>query len=379
MAEDHAADRAAGEVVFSSDGLPPPLVVPAIKTAEKSGEDGDMNVLDTGGDTPAGIAFEVFSGKVYKVPGGTGSLRGTTTASMAETPAQRLARLQQEVAELEQDLSGATTAGAEKGDEGTPAFLEMVSDLKKRLETQAGVAASFKNQEEMTRSIQQHLQEWETKKAASTTKASDSANDAGVTYELYGGVPFPAASGASNSAAPSLEERLLQIESLVGAGNASTATNKNKNESLLKRLEEMEQFMTRLDPKTLEQAAAKAKVIRSDLEAASKARNKLASAATFRKEDAQTISALYDQMTQLEGLSDHLPALVARLQQLASLHAQSSGFAVRLSQSEKEVVQLQAVLKQMEGAVAKAEEGMTANVATIEKNMQQLDERMKKL
>ena len=356
MAEEHAADEAAGEVIYSSDGLPPFTVPKARNSVAEKADDGGMTILDTEGGN-ATQSFEVFSGKVYSVKSSVGSSGATATKS--ETPAERLARLQQEVAELEQDLSsGATT-------EESPAVLELLTDLKNRLQVQAGVASSAKNQAEMTLSIQQHLQEWEAKKGNAAAPAAGK-DEAGIVYELYGGVGVPSA-----SAAPSLEERLLQVESLVGSSTGK--------ESLLKRLEAMESFMKNLDAKGLEQASAKAKVIRSDLEAASKARNKLASAATFRKEDAKTISSLYDQMTSLEGLSDHLPALVARLQQLATLHAQSSTFSVRLTQSEKEVVQLQALVKELEETITKVETGMVENVKVIEKNMQQLDERMKKL
>lgn len=353
MAEEHAADEAAGEVIYSSDGIPP-VSIPKRYSIAEIGDDADMATLDTEGGS-ATRAFEVFSGKIYPVK----TPAAGPSSAKSETPAERLARLQQEVAELEQDLSSGAAS------EESPAVMEMVTDLKNRLQTQAGAAVSAKNQAEMTRSIQQHLQEWEAKKGKAPASAGGKA-EAGVVYELYGGVGVPAA-----SAAPSLEERLLRVESLVGSSSAK--------QSLLKRLEEMETFMKTLDAKGLEQASAKAKVIRSDLEAASKARNKLASAATFRKEDAKTIAALYDQMTQLEGLSGHLPALVARLQQLATLHAQSSTFSVRLTQSEKEVVQLQALVKQLEETVTKVETGMVENVEVIEKNMQQLDERIKKL
>ena len=383
--EDHAADRAAGEVVYSSEGLPP-VITPIPRVTKSPEERGDMNVLDAGGNgnnpSTADQAFEVFSGKIYPVLSGGGAAAAAGVGrSFSETTTQRLARLQREVAELEQDLTSDWTTKAVEvggGDGGHAAgIMDMVSALKMRIEAQVGVAASAKNQEEMTRSIQHHLQEWETKKTSSaagaTASETGSSSEAAVVYELYGGVGV---SNAATSSAPSWEERMLQVESIVGAGGSSASKN---NQSLLSRLEEMEGFLKQLDPKALEQASARAKVIRSDLEAASKARNKLASAATFRKEDAKTISTLHDQMTQLEGLSGHLPALVARLQQLASLHAQSSSFSVRLAQNEKQVVQLQTLLKQLEGSVTKVEAGMVENVIIIDKNMQQLDERMKKL
>jgi len=390
MAED--ADRAAGEVIFSSDGLPPVAVVPPtlpeITTTtddDNNNNNDDMTVLDTGNSisTP-GQAFEVFSGKLYPVTTNNNNYNNNNAGSvrakmglLSETPAQRLARLQQEVGEMEQDLTSASAAPSkeEAGERGevSDSFLKMLSDLKSRIQTQAGVVASAKNQEEMTLSIQQHLKTWNEHKKGSSKGGGgddDKTAEAGVVYELYGGVGVPNASSV-----PSYEERLLQVERLLG----STTSQNNNQTSLLARLEEMETQLSTLDPKALEQASAKAKVIRSDLEAASKARNKLASAATFRKEDAKTISDLWDQMTQLEGLSGHLPALVARLQQLASLHAQSSSFAVRLTQSEKEVTQLQTLLKELDASVSKVETGMVENVKVIEKNMQELDERMKKL
>ena len=370
--EEHAADRAAGEVVYSSDGLPP--VAAAIPHIPPVVDDPDRTVLDTGGDVTH--AFEVFSGKVYPVTTttGGGGVRGPSSSSLllSETPAQRLARLQQEVTELEQDLTTTTASSttATAAEDGSAEFLTMIATLQTRLSAQAGVAAATKTQQDLTRAIQQHLQDWQANKNASSSATKTEPSEAGVVYELYGGVP------TGTSSEPSWEERMLQVERLVGAGgNSSSST----SPSLLGRLEEMETFLKQLDPKALEQASARAKVIRSDLEAASKARNKLASAATVRKEDAQTISALYDQMTQLEGLSSHLPALVARLQQLASLHAQSSSFAVRLTQSEQQVVELQTLVQQLDASVTKVEAGMVANVATMDKNLQQLDERMNKL
>jgi Dynamitin len=358
MTDEHAADEAAGEVIFSSDGLPPIAIAPPkrLSTLEKV-DDGDMSMLDSG-NTTAAAAFEIFSGKVYPivnqnvVPTVGGIIK-------SETLTQRLARLQQEAAELEQDLAlPVNAAGPEEA--GGPALMGVVAALQQKLKSQAEVLLSAKNQEALTRSIQQHLQEWEASKNQSTPSQAE------------------AAAGTPMSISPDLEQRLLQVEKLVGDATSAKSTGTSGG-SLLARLEEMETFLKALDPKGLEQASAKAKVIRSDLEAASKARNKLASAATFRKEDAKTIAALHDQMSQLEGLSGHLPALVARLQQLANLHAQSSTFAVRLTQSEKEVVQLQTIMKQLEETVTKVESGMANNVKVIEKNMQELDVRIKKL
>jgi Dynamitin len=384
MTEEHAADEAAGEVIFSSDGLPPvarsmaPRTLDATKK-KKAADDGDMTILDSG-NTTAEAAFEIFSGKVYPLRNNLmmSPMGGMSSTTKVESLTQRLARLQQETAELEQDLAlpvNNNNSGPEE-EAGGPALMTIVTTLQQTLKRQEELLSLAKNQEALTRSMQQHSQEWETSKNKTQLTSSSQQQQA----EAAAGVVTTINNTISSS---DLQQRLLQVEKLVG--DATTMAN-NKSSggtsyggSLLARLEEMETFLKALDPKGLEQASAKAKVIRSDLEAASKARSKLTSAATFRKEDAKTIAALYDQMSQLEGLSGHLPALVARLQQLANLHAQSSTFAVRLTQSEKEVVQLQTVMKQLEETVTKVESGMTNNVKVIEKNMQELDERIKKL
>jgi hypothetical protein len=88
----------------------------------------------------------------------------------------------------------------------------------------------------------------------------------------------------------------------------------------------------------MEQTAKKAKVIRADLEAASKAGNKLT--ATYKKEDSKMILQLHQQMTELEGLSGYLPSLANRLQQLVGLHVQASTFLTRLETLECSANQL---------------------------------------
>jgi predicted transcriptional regulator len=118
-------------------------------------------------------------------------------------------------------------------------------------------------------------------------------------------------------------------------------------------------------------------VIRADLEAASKARTKLSSAAVSAN-DAKTISELHTQLKQLEGIGHFLPSLSGRLQQLATLHSQSATFANRLSGVEQELPKLQATLQQLQKSLASAEEGMLANLKTVENNMTLLESKMNK-
>jgi chromosome segregation ATPase len=139
----------------------------------------------------------------------------------------------------------------------------------------------------------------------------------------------------------------------------------------------MEALVKTVDPTVLELTATKAKVIRADLEAASKARNKLT--ATYKKEDSKMIQQLHQQMVELEGLSGYLPSLVERLQQLAGLHVQASTFATRLKSMEGDANQLGATVSNLETTLTALQANMVANMQTMEQNMKQLDEKLNKL
>merc|ERR1712194_381206 len=143
--------------------------------------------------------------------------------------------------------------------------------------------------------------------------------------------------------------------------------------SLLHRLEDMESLVATVDSASLEKTSTKAKVIRADLEAASKARNKLT--ATYKKEDSKMIQQLYQQMIDLEGLGSYLPSLVERLQQLSSLHQQASTFGTRLQELERGATQVEASVGQLEDGMATLQTTMIQNIASMESNMLKLDEK----
>ena len=214
MPKEHAADRAAGEVVYSSEGLPT-VVAPTPKAINRSADErGDMNVLDAGGknNAPATAeqAFEVFSGKVYPISVGRAGGAVRTGGPNSESTAQRLSRLQREVDELEQDLMSDLDypkAAAGEGGDKVHGLLDLVSSLKTQINMQAGVAAASKDLAEMNLSIQQHLREWKEQKsnveAGGDIDSKAELADSGVVYELYGrGVVSLAATTSSTSTYP---------------------------------------------------------------------------------------------------------------------------------------------------------------------------------
>lgn len=347
------ADEAGGEEIFSSDGLSPVAVTKA-PTISQAATDGET-ILDSDDFAPE-TAFEVFQGKVYSTQGVN---RFAPKPKEDETPLEKLARLSTEVAELEAQLK---TTASTSGKDFDEQLVALASDLSTRLNT---ASSNRMEHDDLTRLMRQQLDSIKNKDGAPPSAAAAAANagKTGVVFELYGSASNPTTT---------MESRLVQLERLLGSSQNTVTHN-----SLVSRLEELESLVQTVDPTILEATATKAKVIRADLEAASKAKNKLT--ATYKKEDSKMIQQLHQQMVELEGLSGYLPSLVERLQQLSGLHVQASSFSSRLGQVEKSANQIGSTLSVLEESLDKVQTNMVENVQSMERNMKALDERLNKL
>ena len=349
-----AADEAAGEEIFSSDGRDPPIVTspPPLKTAPEDAEDGDKALLETTGMS-AEEAFEVFAGKIYPIKSASAKMT-TTTRSGTETPWQRLARLQREAEELEKDL--ALTADGSSTE--TTSLLDAVRELQGRLTQPATVTASSSTiwQERLTQQV-----------------ADSTASLTGITSvgSMEGGSVAAASSSTDAAANVDWEARVRKLEKLVGTG-----VGMHESHSLLERLTVLEQAASKLSEKDLEVAMKKAKVIRQDLEAASKARNKLISSRDANAESSKTIAALHDQMIQLQGLTQLLPALAQRLQALATQHSQATMWTQRLAATEQQAGQLQTATVKIDDSLKQLEESLKATADQMTENMKALDAKL---
>jgi hypothetical protein len=199
-----AADEAGGETIFSSDGMAP-LPVPKVPVVASSENFFDNSaILDT--DT------RLVDPSV------------SVTASIgAESPQNRLVRLQKEVQQLSRELPN------------NPDVMKLAQTLSTRLLTSNN---NNNAADELVRAVlhQKRQQEQE-----------DVPGKDGLVYELYGGsAPAPPSS---------MEERLLQMERLVGSSTTTT-------ESLVQRMEHAENLVKRVDAKALDEAATRAKIIR---------------------------------------------------------------------------------------------------------------------
>jgi myosin heavy subunit len=335
---EHAADEAAGEVIFSSDGLEPPILTsPPPLPPPSNQNDDDKAVLETTGIS-ADQAFEVFAGKMYATQP---SSSATTTSRSLETPWQRLARLEREVQELQADL----TAGDDN----------------------AGAAVT-----QAVRALQERLSHTTITSSAVQERLSQQLADSAVSL-TGGGSPTKTVAAAAQ-AAPEIDwdGRLRQLEKLIGTGGLSDS------HSLLERLATMEGSIAKMTDKDLEASWKKAKVIRQDLEAASKARNKLLASRDANAESSKSIADLHDQMTQLQGMSRLLPVLVTRLQALATQHAQATTWSQRLAATEQQAVQLQTATTKLDASLVQLEGSLQTSVQQMEDNMKALDAKLAK-
>lgn len=342
------ADEAGGEVVFSSDGLSAATVAKPPPVPQSSGE--GETVLDSDDLTPE-MAFEVFQGKVYSAQSVN---KFAPKPKEDETPLERLGRLSTEVAELETQLK---TTASTSGKDFDEQLVGLASDLKTRLET---ASSNKMEHDDLTRLMKQQLQSLKESPKTSVTRPGTST---GVVYELYGN---------ANNPTSAMESRIVKLERLLGSSQ-----NRVTHNSLVSRLEELESLIQTVDPTILESTATKAKVIRADLEAASKAKNKLT--ATYKREDSKMIQQLHQQMVELEGLSGYLPSLVERLQQLSGLHVQTSSFSSRLAEVEKSAHQIGSTLSVLETTLDQVQTNVVENVQTMGTNMASLDERLNAL
>jgi Dynamitin len=325
----HDADQAGGakEVVYSSDGAEQtPIEFPVMRK--------DEDLVDSAIMT-AEQAFEVFAGKLYVANPYSTRQDTTEQEESKESPLQRLGRLKRELEELEKDC-------ASKDDSNL--LQDQLAQLQGQLQRLS--MTQLKQQESLTATIQASITGLNASEKAEVAQ-NCSSSTVGVKTEL--------------------EERVNRLETALGWASGTS--------SMLDRLEALESMQSKLDDKKLDLLQKRCKVIRQDLEAAAKARNKLVSS-TSSAEDSKTIAALYDQLHQLQGMSQHLPALSARLQALAHQHVDAATRAARFQAVEQVTANLQQQVQSMETALTALDASMQQNAAAMLENMKVLEERM---
>jgi hypothetical protein len=179
-----------------------------------------------------------------------------------------------------------------------------------------------------------------------------------------------------------VEALLVRLERAVGCMNDEDPAGRG----LVERIRALEESLGVLSESKLEATRAKVKVIRQDLEAASKAKNKLLGGGTGGAgadragADPKVIGELYDALQQVSPMQSLLPVLAQRLEALQGQHQQMATWSSRLAGLEAAAKLLEAALKSAESSASRLEENWRSSVAPrLEANLKALDERLQRL
>ena len=440
---EHSADEAGGEAIFTSDGLPSlsaPLPPPSSNSSNVVGI-GTSAAADTDNNDIANnnndaiisveavdqrVAFDTFQdagtgwmGLSHPTKNNVTSVGPSGSGSSGvvgwEDPRRKLFQLKSEIDLLEKTLLEQQKRQVEEEDDESGENEELRSatlELKSKL-TSLGLVndASLSNmlrdrQVDLSMLITKDIEKFNTttdhggnlskdmeilsikgeegKEDVATTKKRNK-----IVYELYRDTTTTTTISttlSSSSREIMLEERLRKLELALGCSSTGAGgVDGSFDKSILERIEQAEKLTQQVDIQSMDKLAAKAKVIRADLEAAARAKTKLSSkssssnaAATAsgqqQKEDAQMISRLHTQLLELDGISSYLPQLTIRLVELSNLHASASNFASRLTAAETAVNRCEGMLVNVEGTLNTMEGGWKSNMDVIERNVRRLDE-----
>ena len=385
--EEHYHEKDNDLQILCSDGLPR-LSLPPAPTSTRSVDNDDV-INESSMDLPA--AYEALTrprpskdGMVRNQNHPIGSNVGTSVSSSYpnshnhknETPMAKFMRLKQEVAELEMDFISGSKSMLNSKEDGVleQEMGKMVHSLMNRLDVLGY------HQDHDGAKYQRHQQQ-QLMEVLQSALAASSVSQTRLNQQQQENEPH--VNQQYTLSLSQLEERVARIEASVGSSAGSVPSSSS---SIAHRLGEVEKSLNQIaqvDQQMLDRAAARAKVIKADLEAAVKAKSKLLSSSSSNSmsqnvsaEDTKMIAYLHDQMTQLSEVSLQLPVMAQRLNLLSSLHIQAASFANRLTAAEQTSTQVQKLLKNVEASLDRVESGTKSNLELINSNMKLLDERM---
>jgi len=268
--QEHTAETAAGESIYSSDGLPlvtKPVAPPSSNANTTSTTDNNFDEYDTGPTMDPIHAFEMFHGRIFDTRGIGNIKQYKRSVHDEESPLEKIARLTAELADLEtewaakypKDLHTATTD-----------VHEMATDLAGRLSTLASSNLQ-KHRQALTAVVSGEISKLVS--SSSVTPAITSPNSkavatkkttTGVIHNRYESSQkledslVATDDGTSNNTnnLKALVERIGRIEHFIGRSI------RMNDKTVLERLQRLEEKLQKVDNKTLQAAAARAKVVR---------------------------------------------------------------------------------------------------------------------
>jgi Dynamitin len=334
----HDADHAGGgkEVVYSSDGADlPPMSFP-IKTKHSEIDESEL--------IPPEQAFQIFANKLYTTNPYNKNLVKESIAGSDESPLVRLERLKSELETLEMECSSKSDFGL---------FQDQLLKIKGQLHSLS--SSHMQNQTGLSTTIDASVAAINAPHIVDTTTLST------------------VSSNVASENSSRLIVRINRLEKVLGSETGDQT-------SLIGRVNNLENLLSKLDDKKLDLLQKRSKVIRQDLEAAAKARNKLSSSSNSglsSSDDSKIIATLYDGLQNLQGMSEHLPILSARLQALAHQHADAATRTARFKAVEQMTTDLSKKVQSIDTALSSLDKSMKENTTVMYENVNALEERMK--
>ncbi|KZO93415.1 hypothetical protein CALVIDRAFT_566644 [Calocera viscosa TUFC12733] len=310
------------------------------------------------------------------------------TFELEETPLQRFARLQQELADLEEHVSKRSLskgkARLENGDSEGLAEGGMMHSLLELRERLGKLEGGGELQEEEEEHIDIDEQGEATKTNGDAHPAEGHDRRASTSSEK-GSVDFVA-----------LDRRLFQIESLLGSNTISSSEpHPPPLVPTITRLSSQISLLTQ--PRHMDGLSRRLKTLLSDLERYDQHVHPSQQApaanpgwptgrsrqptgpAQEEKPAQQNTQQLMQFLGRLDPLLPTLPPLLLRLRSLSALHASAATFGSRLKEAEEREKAMEAGLEELEAAVDGLEKGMGENRDRVERNVSVLEERVQGL
>ncbi|KAM0791538.1 hypothetical protein ACM66B_005987 [Microbotryomycetes sp. NB124-2] len=354
----------------------------------------------------------------------------------SETPLERLRRLRTEIAELEEDVQ------REKQQKEEADALEAVDAKEKpakaRKKGEVTPAVLLQQLQLLKGDIQAIEQVQESSKLASTpaTPAVPAKpRSASMSSSVRGGSlkspsvsdnkVLPTVPSRSNDlagrGAASLEERLAQIERLLGTQEADVDEVSAMPAPVYKTVSRLDHLVTLLaQPRHLDSISRRVKVLVTDLERLHEARRKLGDTRplnvalsggmtvavggadksvpvsslgasigpasrpttgsdTLTPDALQKIDTLFALVPRLEPLVPLAPRLLARLRSLSTLHASAADFSSELASAKTELEKLTDERDGLKEVIAELSQSLSENESRLKTNLEAMDTRFEKL
>eukprot|EP00624_Nannochloropsis_granulata_P002636 evm.model.NODE_2328_length_25329_cov_24.016424.2 len=242
----------------------------------------------------------------------------------------------------------------------------------------------------------------------SSSQPKEDGSSVGVVYELYydGANNRTSISGSSSSgrrglhasSTPQLqhlESRLAALEKLLLLSYTSTGSNHSSSSSgegvsglvvstrtlpLIEALAKVERQATLLDAGAIETLRQRLVLLKTEWDSFKKERLKLAN--TLDREAGshfRRVESVWELMGRLAPVAGDLPQLVSRLRVLQELHGESLTFARRMGELEEGQGVLRGLLAGTKKSVEEVKTSLRENVGEMERNVKEVDERLRRL